>query len=230
MTNKEVIMSHLLLVEDDIGIIRNLTYLLDNEGYKVTTKMNKKQAVEIIEKELFDLVLLDVTLPDGNGFEICQLIKKKSQTPVIFLTASDDEISVVKGLEIGAEDYITKPFRPMELIARVRKALRKHGKIPSIYEINDLKLDSLRAMVWKSDKEVFLSALEYKIMLVFLNNRGIVLSRSRLLDEIWDMAGEFVNDNTLTVYIKRIREKIEDDPQNPKIIKTVRGIGYKVGD
>ena len=149
---------------------------------------------------------------------------------MIFLTATDDEASGGMGLDMGADDYIIKPFRPMEMISRIKSVLRRTGRAQAVFEIGNLRVDSVRGTVHKNGKEVYLSALEYRLLLVFLNNRGVVLSRSKLLESIWDIAGEFVNDNTLTVYIKRLRDKIEDDPQNAQIIRTVRGIGYKVGD
>jgi len=182
-----------------------------------------------LENDRFDLILLDISLPDGNGYTVCTAAKKNG-TPVIFLTASDDEISVVTGLDLGADDYIIKPFRPMELLSRIKSVLRRSGKAESIFEIDNIKIDSVRGTVHKNCTEVFLSALEYRLLLVFINNRGIILSREKMLSEIWDIAGELVNDNTLTVYIKRLREKIEDDPQNSKIIKTVRGLGYRLGE
>ncbi len=159
-----------------------------------------------------------------------QLLKENTSTPVIFLTASDDEYSVVTGLDMGAYDYIVKPFRPRELLSRIRNVLRRNEKNVSLIKLDNICVDTVKAIVSKNGEEIFLSALEYKLLLVFINNKGIVLSRNRLLEEIWNIAGEFVNDNTLTVYIKRLREKIEDDPQNPRIIKTVRGLGYKVGE
>ena len=152
------------------------------------------------------------------------------EIPVIFLTASGDEYSVVTGLELGADDYIQKPFRPRELVSRIRSVLRRANKSQSVIALDSVRVDTVKATVTKNGKELYLSALEYRLLLVFLNNRGVVLTRNRLLEEIWDVAGEFVNDNTLTVYIKRLRDKIEDDPQNPTLIKTVRGIGYKLGD
>lgn len=142
------------------------------------------------------------------------------------LTAMDDEASVVTGFDLGADDYVTKPFRPMELLSRIKNVLRRSGKNQSVYTFADLRIDTLRAAVTRAGKDVPLSALEYRLLLTFLNHRGEVLSRSRLLEEIWDVAGDFVNDNTLTVYIKRLREKIEEDPAHPDIIKTVRGLGY----
>ncbi len=218
----------ILLVEDDYNIVKNLSDILEQEGFDVSVAMGQKLALELFEDGEFDLLLLDVSLPDGNGYAVCTAVRKISDVPVIFLTASDDEMNVVTGLDMGADDYITKPFRPMELVSRIKSALRRHGKTPSIFQMGNLQVDSVRGTVHKNGEEVFLSALEYRVLLVFLNNKGVVLSRSQLLECIWDVAGDFVNDNTLTVYIKRLRDKIEDDPQNPTIIKTVRGLGYKV--
>ena len=221
-------MHKILIVEDDGGIAKNLSLLLSGEGYDPVIAASQKAALEALEVQRFDLLLLDISLPDGSGYAVCTAAKKNTDTPVIFLTASDDEISVVTGLDLGADDYIVKPFRPMELLSRIKSVLRRSGKTQSLFEIGDLKIDTVRGTVYKKETELHLSALEYKILLVFLNNPGTVLSRDTLIAKIWDIAGEFVNNNTLTVYIKRIREKIEDDPQNPTVIKTVRGLGYKV--
>ena len=222
-------MMQLFLVEDDKTIAKNLILLLHSEGFSVTHASTQKEALTALDEGKFDLALIDVSLPDGNGFAICTAIKAQRNLPVIFLTASGDEASVVTGLNMGANDYITKPFRPMELIARIKAALRGSGHTPSTFEIASLYVDTASGMVQKQGKEIFLSALEYRLLLVFLNNQGIIITRSKLLDELWDAAGEFVNDNTLTVYIKRLREKIEDDSTNPRIILTVRGMGYKLG-
>ena len=229
-------MTKILLVEDDKSIIEKLEELLNGEGFQVVTAQRQAQALILLEEEKFDLILLDISLPDGSGYAICSAAKaatldnKNKDVPVIFITAYDDEASAVTGLDMGAEDYITKPFRPRELVSRIKNILRRNDKTKSIIEIDNLRVDSLKGTVHKGDEEIFLSVLEYRLLLVFLNNKGVVLSRNKLLEEIWDIAGEFVNDNTLTVYIKRLREKIEDDPQKPTIIKTVRGLGYKVGD
>lgn len=221
-------MTKILLVEDDSSIIKNLTDYLRGEGFAVEAVTGQAAALERLPGD-FDLVLLDVSLSDGNGFAVCSAVKRKFGLPVIFLTASGDEFSVVTGLDLGADDYIAKPFRPRELVSRIRSVLRRAGKIGSVIELGELRVDTERAQVTKSGQEIFLSALEYKLLLIFLNNRGLVLSRSKLLEEIWDAAGDFVNDNTLTVYIKRLRDKIEDDPAEPTIIRTVRGLGYRVG-
>ena len=178
--------------------------------------------------EQFDLVLLDISLSDGNGFSVCSAIKASYNIPVIFLTASGDEYSTITGFNLGADDYIAKPFRPRELLMRIKNILRLTGNVGNIIKIGDISVDTIKGIATKNNQDLFLSALEYRLLLVFLNNRGVVLSRMKLLETIWDIAGEFVNDNTLTVYIKRLREKIEDDPQNPEIIKTIRGLGYRV--
>ena len=176
------------------------------------------------------MILLDVTLKQGNGYSVCTAVKAKYDMPVIFLTALDDEFSVVTGLDMGADDYISKPFRPRELVSRMRSVLRRAGRTQSVVSVRDIRIDTEKGTVSREGKEIFLSALEYRLLLAFINHRGMILTRSMLLDEIWDAAGDFVNDNTLTVYIKRLREKIEKDPQNPEIILTVRRMGYRLGE
>lgn len=179
------------------------------------------------------LIILDVNLPDGSGFELCKLVREKLDTPVIFLTVNDDEANTVMGLDLGADDYITKPFRLRELISRINSVLRRYSRQPDTKtEINlgDIRINPAEAKVYKNNQLVWLTALEYKLLLTLARNKGQLLTRKQILEYIWDTAGEFVNDNTLTVYIKRLREKIEDDPREPKIIKTIRGLGYKVGD
>lgn len=221
-------MTKLLLVEDDKSIVENLSAFLIKEGYAVRHAPGQSGALQLLEQEIFDLALLDVSLADGNGFTACRVIKEKYAIPVIFLTASGDEYSTVTGFELGADDYIAKPFQPRVLISRIKNVLRLTGHADSVIQLGDVTVDTVKGTASKNGKDLFLSALEYRLLLVFLNNRGAVLSRTQLLESIWDMAGEFVNDNTLTVYIKRLRDKIENDPQSPKIIKTVRGMGYKV--
>ncbi|WP_306569510.1 response regulator transcription factor [Faecalispora jeddahensis] len=223
-------MKRIFLVEDDKAIAKNLVLLLRSEGFTVTHASTHGEALAALAEHKFDLALIDISLPDGNGFTVCTEIKETLDIPVLFLTASGDEASVVTGLNMGADDYITKPFRPRELIARIRTALRKSGYSPSAFEISGLHVDTASGVVKKNGNEVFLSALEYRLLLVFINNPKSILTRSRLLDELWDAAGEFVNDNTLTVYIKRLREKIENNPANPQMILTVRGTGYRLGD
>ncbi|MDO4618915.1 MAG: response regulator transcription factor [Clostridia bacterium] len=221
-------MYRILIVEDDRGIVTNLTEFLTSEGYEIKSASGQSAALKLIEEEAFDLALLDVSLADGNGFALCSAIKKEHNLPVIFLTASGDEYSTVTGFELGADDYIAKPFRPRELATRIKNILRLTKGAGSVVHLGNVLVDTVKGTANKNGKDLYLSALEYRLLLVFLNNRGMVLSRNQLLESIWDIAGEFVNDNTLTVYIKRLREKIEEDPQNPEIIKTVRGLGYKV--
>lgn len=223
------IMKRIFLVEDDKKIARNLTRLLCAQEYDVTHVATQAEALAALAANRFDLALVDISLPDGNGFAVCTEIKQRQDMPVIFLTASGDEASVVTGLNIGADDYVTKPFRPRELVARIAAALRKAKPALSSFEICGLHVDTSAGLVKKDGREVLLSALEYRLLLVFVNNPGNIITRDRLLNELWDAAGEFVTDNTLTVYIKRLREKIEDDPANPQIILTVRGTGYRLG-
>ncbi|KAE9634962.1 response regulator [Defluviitalea raffinosedens] len=223
----------ILLVEDDRTIASGLEYSLEQEGYNVVICYDVMSGKKALMENQFDLCLLDLSLPDGSGYELCKVAREKWDIPIIFLTACDEEVNVVMGLDMGADDYITKPFRVRELISRIKSVLRRYQKgmqSKHILELGDIRINTLDAKVYKSGKEVNLTPLEYRLLLVFANNEGQVLSRGQLLEGIWDVAGDFVNDNTLTVYIKRIREKIEDDPQNPAIIKTIRGLGYKVGD
>lgn len=223
-------MTKILLVEDDGQIASYLGELLRAEGFDTQIAGSKKEASECLLVQAFDLVLLDVSLPDGNGFSICAEIKKEYEIPVIFLTASGDEYSVVAGLDMGADDYIAKPFRPRELISRIRSVLRRCKKEQRILSCGDLRVNVSSATVTKGEKELFLSALEYRLLLLLLQNKGQILTRNQLLEEIWDASGEYVNDNTLSVYMKRLREKIEENPQSPRLLHTIRGIGYRMED
>lgn len=222
-------MTKILLVEDDRSIVSNLSNFLCEEGFQVEAAGGQSEALQKLEQGSYDLLLLDISLPDGNGFAVFAAAKANTDLPVIFLTASGDEYSVVAGLDMGADDYISKPFRPKELLSRIRSVLRRSSKTQSVMEVDGVRVDMEKGVVTKHGKEIFLSALEYRLLLVFFNHKGAVMTRERLLEEIWDIAGEYVNDNTLTVYIKRLRDKIEDDPQNPTFIKTIRGLGYKIG-
>lgn len=223
-------MTRVLIVEDDPTIVNTLSDFLTSEGFCCTAAEGQRRALELFEQGEYDIVLLDVSLGDGSGFVVCSAVKGIKDIPVIFLTASGDEHSVVTGLELGADDYIAKPFRPRELVSRMRTVLRRYGKGQAAFEMGGVRVDLERAAVFKDGGEVFLSALEYRLLLAFINNRGRTLTRAQLLEHIWDAAGEFVNDNTLTVYIKRLRDKLEDDPQNPTLIRTVRNVGYRLGE
>lgn len=221
-------MKKILLVEDNETIIMGLKYSLEQEGFQVISAKTAKESKEKLDNKSIDIVLLDVSLPDGNGFEICKEIKEKNDIPVIFLTAQDEETSVVLGLDLGADDYIVKPFRTRELISRIKSVLRRYGKKEenNIIQYKNIKIDTIFAKVYKNNKEIIFTSLEYRILLMLFTNQNKLITREQLLEKIWDIAGNFVNDNTLTVYIKRIREKLEDD----SIIKTIRGLGYRIGD
>ena len=220
-------MPAILLIEDDPALARSLVDYLSSSGYIVTHAVGQTDGLRAFAQGGFDCVLLDVSLGDGNGFAVCTAIRAVSQVPVIFLTASADEACTVAGFEVGADDYIGKPFRPLELLARIKNALRKQNTAPRRLVCQNLTIDPARGLVTKNGQELFLSALEYRLLLLFLSNPGKLLTREHLADELWTFSGEFVGDNTLNVYIKRLRDKIEDDPQHPRILKTVRGLGYK---
>lgn len=222
-------MRKILLVEDNEIIVKGLKYLLEQEKFDIKIAKNIVEAKTMIKKQKFDLYLLDITLPDGDGYEICQYVKKQKDVPVIFLTAKDEELNVVQGLDMGADDYIIKPFRNRELISRIKSVLRRyyHDEInENQIKCRDVIIDSNKAVVYKAGKEIIFTSLEYKILYMLISNKNILVTREQILDKIWDVTGNFVNDNTLTVYIKRIRNKLDD--KEGKFIQTVRGIGYKV--
>lgn len=219
----------LLFVEDDQAIAMGLVYTLEKEGYEVVWCDRKQTALLQLEQQEFDLLLLDVGLPDGNGYDICTYAKKRKDVPVLFLTALDDEGNVVMGLDMGGDDYITKPFRINELLSRIRSVQRRYQRMEDdIVQLQYLRIYPKQGKVYKDQEEVLLTALEYRLLMIFVNHPQQVLSRFQLLEGIWDVVGDFVNDNTLSVYIKRLREKLEHDPQNPTIIVTVRGLGYRL--
>lgn len=221
-------MIRILFVEDDETIVRTLIAFLESEGYAPVHAAHEDAAKALIDSAPFDLALLDVSLGRGSGFAVCEAAKKRG-IPVIFLTASGDENSVVKGLDMGADDYITKPFRPRELVSRIKSVLRRRmGADTEVRLSNGVVVDVERGAVKKNGEDARLSALEFRLLTVFLNNRGKLLTRTKLLEDIWDIAGDFVNDNTLTVYIKRLREKLGDDQKDPTLIQTVRGLGYRM--
>lgn len=220
----------IFLLEDDDAIALGLCYSLQNEGYNVTLAKSVSEATDIVEKNDFALYILDLTLPDGSGYDVCKKIKSIGDRPVIFLTAYDDEVNVVMGFDLGADDYITKPFRLKELLVRIKSVLRRYNRTggDATVKINNITINTNEAKVYKNGEEIVLTAMEYRLLLILLNNRGKVLSRSQLLENIWDVEGDFVEDNTLTVYIKRLRDKIEEDAASSQIIKTVRGLGYMI--
>jgi DNA-binding response OmpR family regulator len=225
-------MLSILFVEDDATIAMGVEYSLKQDGFQVSLAYRLGEARDLLKRQPFDLVLLDLGLPDGSGYALCKEIRAAGDTPIIILSARDEEASIVLGLDLGADDYITKPFRLRELISRMKAVLRR-GAAGAIETGNrtltcgDVTVFTQQAKVHKNGREVILTALEYRLLLTLILNQGRVLTRSQILGSIWDVDEDFVNDNTLTVYIKRLREKLEDDPQNPALIKTVRGLGYQ---
>ena len=223
-------MIKILMIEDDSTIAFGVKYALEQEGIKIDISKDLESGRFNINENTYDLILLDVMLPDGNGYDFCKEIRKINNTPIIFLTACDDEVNVVMGLDLGGDDYITKPFRVRELISRIKAVMRRNkgeDKSKKVLKYGDLSIHTLEARVFKGSEEVFLTSVEYKLLLILIQNENIVLSRNQILEKLWDVTYDFINDNTLTVYIKRLREKIEDDSSNPHHIITVRGMGYK---
>jgi len=223
-------MNRILLVEDDANLTFGIEYTLSSEGYTVILAGSLEEARKAFAEGAVDLILLDVNLPDGSGYELCREIRISSQVPIIFLTALDEEIHVVAGLDLGADDYMTKPIRIKELLSRMKAVLRRnHNSIDEVklWKSGDIQVRVLEGAVSKKNAEVILTALEYRLLLMLIAHSNQICSRSALLHHLWDMSGEFVDDNTLSVHIRRLREKVEDDPATPQYIVTVRGIGYK---
>ena len=221
---------NILLVEDDPLIVTSLTELLVREGYTVDAVSTQDEAIArtTAPGATYALVLLDVTLAQGNGFAVCGAVKQAHpDMPVIFLTASDDEFNTVTGIQMGAEDYIAKPFRPRELLARMTGVIRRSRPVSRMLALGPVIIDAERAHVERDGREVELSALEYRLLLLFAKNAGKLVTREMMREALWDSAGTYIEENTLNVYIKRLRDKIEDDPAHPSVITTVRGLGYK---
>ena len=222
----------ILIVEDEQNIVDILSFNLSREGYDTLEAYDGPAGLQLALENDPDLILLDLMLPGMDGFEVCRKVRESgSAAPIIMLTAREEEADKVLGLELGADDYITKPFRLRELVSRIRSVLRRCGRTEAgnVYTFGSVQINTAQGKVYKEGRDVFLTALEYRLLLSLVNNEGRILSRNQLLESIWDVSGDFVNENTLTVYIKRLREKIEDDPQNPVIIQTVRGLGYRIG-
>ena len=223
-------MSQILMVEDDQSLISGLSFAIEKEGYELTIARSDVELKDVWDKHRFDLVILDVALPDTTGFEICERIRKESKVPVLFLTAADEEMDIVRGLDIGGDDYITKPFKLAVLISRIHALLRRsqdYSDCSTRLCFNDITIDCVKGEVWKKEARIDLTSNEYKLLMYFVENQGIVLSANQILGYLWDYDDKFVDANTLTVYIRRLRTKVEDDPSNPKYILTVRGRGYK---
>ncbi len=223
-----MIQNRILLVEDDTSLIDGLEYTLVKNGFNVRVAQTVQEALLLFEKDSFDLLLLDLTLPDGTGFDICRSVRRHSEVPIIFLTASDEEVNVVMGLDIGGDDYITKPFNLGELVSRIKALLRRARKLRSpILEGHGIAVDLMKGSATKNGQSLELTAAEQRLLILFLQNPGMVLSRETILERLWDSQSDFVDDNTLSVYIRRLRSKIEDDPNHPVWLLTVRGMGYK---
>ena len=225
-------MKNILMVEDDSTIAFAVKYAVEQEGFNLDISENLENARKIVNSKEYDLILLDVMLPDGNGYEFLKQLREHDEdTPVIFLTACDEGVNIVMGLDIGGDDYITKPFRVRELISRINAILRRKGKSQDsnkkILKFKNISIHTLEARVFKNNEEIFLTSAEYKLLLILIQNKNMVLSRAQILEKLWDVTYDFINDNTLSVYIKRLREKIEDDSSKPQYILTVRGLGYK---
>lgn len=222
-------MEKILYVEDDLSLIDGLKYMLETSGYFVDNARTVKEALALYRNNKYDLLLLDVTLPDGTGFDICGEVRNNSTIPIMFLTASDQEISIVRGLDMGGDDYITKPFKLNELLSRIKALLRRSTQFSKteILEANGVRVDVVERLVWKNGVLLELTLVEYKLLCLFLKNPNHLLSREMILDRMWDGNGNFVDDNTLSVYIRRLRNKIEDNPNAPKYLLTERGFGYK---
>ena len=221
----------ILLVEDDLSLIDGLIYSLEKSGFSVAVARTVKEAFAAYKNAEYDLILLDVTLPDGLGFEVCSYIRQRSAVPVIFLTASDEEVNIVKGLDIGGDDYITKPFKLNELISRIKALLRRAGlsdqNSPGVLQSSGITVKLLENQVIHNGKKFELAGNEYKLLCLFMQNPNMVLTRQTILDRLWDGKGSFVDDNTLSVYVRRLRGKIEDDPDRPVRLVTIRGTGYQ---
>ena len=223
-------MEKILYVEDDISLIDGLQYTLETSGYAVYNARTVKEALALFGNRHYDLLLLDVTLPDGTGFDVCRQVRSGSTIPIIFLTASDQEISIVKGLDMGGDDYITKPFKLNELLSRIKALLRRSqqfSKAESVLEANGIRVDLQERLVWKKNQKIDRPLAEYKLLCLFMQNPNHLMSRELILDRMWDGNGNYVDDNTLSVYIRRLRNKIEDTPNTPHYLLTERGIGYK---
>lgn len=223
-------MSRILLLEDDLSLRNGLSYALTKQGYTLDTARTVADANALLFKEAYDLLILDVTLPDGSGFEVCRNVRLRSNVPILFLTASDEETSIIMGLDLGGDDYITKPFKLGVLTAHIHALLRRAGGPDSTdaqLSSNGIRVAPLKGQASKNGRPLDLTAAEYRLLCLFMQNPNIVLSKETILDRLWDDKGDYVDDNTLTVYIRRLRMKIEDDPGDPKMLLTVRRMGYK---
>ena len=223
-------MKQILLVEDDLSLINGLSFAIKKQGYEIVVVRTSAETDAIWEDGKFDLIILDVSLPDGSGFDICSKIRQTSKVPILFLTAADEETDIIMGLDIGGDDYITKPFKLAVLMSRINALLRRSSNFnekDTELSSNGITVQRLKGKVYKDDEELELTASEYKLLCFFMENPNIVLSAEQILSRLWDCSENFVDNNTLTVYIRRLRTKIEENPSSPKRIVTVRRMGYK---
>lgn len=223
-------MYRIFLVEDDLSLINGLSYAIRKQGYELTNARTRQEADKLWIEGDYDLVILDVSLPDGSGFDVCRKIRETSKIPIIFLTAADEETDIIMGLDMGGDDYMTKPFKLAVLMSRINALLRRSNNFTqsdAILSSNHIKISLLKGEVYKDEKQIDVTASEYKLLCLFMKNPDMVLSSEQILSRLWDCNENYVDTNTLTVYIRRLRTKIEDDPANPKKIITVRRMGYK---
>ncbi|NPV43389.1 MAG: response regulator transcription factor [Firmicutes bacterium] len=223
-------MKKILLVEDDLSLLDGLKFSLGKHGFDVTIARTIKEAKDYYKKNKYNLIILDLMLPDGSGFELCRMIRQTSEIPIIFLTASDEEVNIVMGLDIGGDDYITKPFKLNELISRINATLRRAEPIKeqiAVLSANGITVKLLEGRVVKNGKDLELTSAEYRLLCLFMQNPKIILTKEQIIQRLWDCRESFIDDNTLAVYISRLREKIEDNPKRPSFLVTVRGMGYK---
>lgn len=223
-------MNRILLLEDDLSLINGLSFAFKKQGFESDVARTIKEADALWTEGKYDLLVLDVSLPDGSGFEICRKVRQVSKVPIIFLTASDEEMSIIMGLDIGGDDYITKPFKLGVLMSRINALLRRakdFGSADTELQSNGIKVLLLQGQAYKNGELLDLTAAEYKLLCLFMQNPNVVLSKEQILDKLWDCEGNYVDNNTLTVYIRRLRIKVEDNPGNPQMLLTVRRMGYK---
>lgn len=223
-------MSKLLLLEDDLSLINGLSFAFKKQGYEADIARTIKEAEDFWTGADYDLLILDVSLPDGSGFDFCEKVRQMSKVPIIFLTASDEEINIIMGLDMGGDDYITKPFKLGVLISRINALLRRandFGDSSTEIQSNGIKVLLLQGQAYKNGKLLDLTTAEYKLLCLFMQNPGTVLSKEQILNRLWDCEGNYIDNNTLTVYMRRLRMKVEDNPSEPKMLVTVRRMGYK---
>ena len=223
-------MSKILLLEDDLSLINGLSFVFKKQGFELSIARTLKEAEGMWKDGKYDLLILDVSLPDGCGFEFCKKVRLASKVPIIFLTASDEETSIIMGLDIGGDDYITKPFKLGVFVSRINALLRRANSFQAMdteLQSNGIKVLLLQGQVFKNGVLLDLTAVEYKLLCLFMRNPNMVLTKEQILDRLWDCDGNYIDSSTLTVYMRRLRMKIEDNPSEPQMLRTVRGMGYK---